>query len=75
MHEYTMERVRVISKKYDESLRDEYEAFLVADMADSIFVLSTPGQVSSYHHKQTRFQAPDGLLEIYPKNKYAWGQQ
>jgi protein associated with RNAse G/E len=65
-----MERVRVISKKYDGSLRDEYEPFLVADTADSIVVLSPPGRVSFDHRKQAHLQAPDGLLEIYPKDKW-----
>ena len=65
-----MRKVLVVSKKYDGSLRDEYEAYLYADADDSITFYSPPGVRYWDHRKSAWFEAEDGLLEIYFKHKW-----
>lgn len=65
-----MRRVRVVSKKYDGSLRDEYETYLYSDSGETIILFSAPGLSYWDHRKAVRFEAPDGLLEIYFKHKW-----
>ena len=64
-----MRKVKVISKKYDGSLRDEYETALVAETDKTITLFSVPGLPYWDHRKAARFEAPDGLLEIYFKHQ------
>jgi len=63
-------RIRVISKKYDNSYRDEYEAYLYSEKDETVIVLSPPGTRYYDHRKEAWFEAPDGLLEIYFKDKW-----
>ena len=58
-----MRTIRVVSKKYDGSLRDEYEAYLVNATPEIVTLLSEPGTISRSPRKQVR--QPDGLIEIY----------
>jgi hypothetical protein len=64
-----MRKVKVISKKYDGSLRDEYETYLYAETDEIIILLSLPGLSYWDHRKAAGFEAPDGLLEIYIINR------
>ncbi|MEZ4767192.1 MAG: DUF402 domain-containing protein [Caldilineales bacterium] len=65
-----MRTVKVVSKKYDGSLRDEYETWLADESDDAIVLLSPPG-LPYFHHRQTSWlEAPDGLLEIYFKRRW-----
>ena len=65
-----MRKVKVISKKYDGSLRDEYETRLYAESDQTIILFSEPGLRYWDHRKAAWFEAPDGLLEIYFKHKW-----
>lgn len=65
-----MRKVRVISKKYDGSLRDEYETKLYLETDDAILLHSPPGLRYYDHRKAAWFESPDGLLEIYFKQKW-----
>ena len=65
-----MRRIKVISKKYDNSYRDEYEAYLYSEEDEIFIVLSPPGTRYYDHRKEAWFEAPDGLLEIYFKEKW-----
>jgi hypothetical protein len=57
-----MRRVRVISMKYDGSLRDEYDAYLYAQTEQTITLLSPPGMKYWDDRKDAAFEAPDGLI-------------
>ena len=65
-----MKKVKVVSKKYDGSLRDEYEARLYAESDETIILFSEPGLMYFDHRKAAWFEAPDGLLEIYFKRRW-----
>ena len=65
-----MRRVRVQSKKYDGSQRDEYETYLYSETNEVITLVSLPGLKYRDHRKAAWFEAPDGLIEIYFKNKW-----
>src|SRR5258708_6884619 len=65
-----MRTVRVLSRKYDGSLRDEYETSLYAETEETITLFSVPGLPYWDHRKAARFEAPDGLLEIYFKRRW-----
>ena len=65
-----MRQVKVVSKKYDGSLRDEYETRLVAETDETIVLFSPPGLPYFDHRKGGWFETPDGLLEIYPKHRW-----
>lgn len=65
-----MRKVRVVSKKYDGSLRDEYETHLYAESDEAIILFSVPGLSYWDHRKAARFEAQDGLLEIYFKHRW-----
>jgi uncharacterized protein len=65
-----MEKVKVISKKYDGSLRDEYESRLYAESDETIILFSEPGQRYFDHRKAGWFEGQDGLLEIYFKRRW-----
>ena len=65
-----MSKVKVVSKKYDGSLRDEYETCLYAESDETIILFSEPGLRYLDHRKAAWFEAPDGLLEIYFKHRW-----
>jgi uncharacterized protein len=65
-----MQRIRIISRKYDGRLRDEYEAFLYAEDDQRLVVYAPVGTMSYDRHKQAWVAAPDGLLEIYFKTRW-----
>ncbi len=65
-----MRKVRVISKKYDGSLRDEYETYLHAKTDETIILFSMPGLRYWDHRKAAGFEAQDGLVEIYLEHKW-----
>ena len=65
-----MRKVRVASKKYDGSLRDEYETYLYSESDETIILFSNPGLSYWDHRKGARFEATDGLLEIYFKHRW-----
>jgi protein associated with RNAse G/E len=63
-------RIKVISKKYDNSLRNEYEAFLYSREDETITLLSPAGTRYYDHRQEAWFEAPDGLLEIYFQDRW-----
>src|SRR5262245_3963488 len=65
-----MRKVRVVSKKYDGSLRDEYETYLYSESDETITLFSVPGLSYRDHRKGAWFKATDGLLEIYFKRRW-----
>ena len=65
-----MKKVKVVSKKYDESRRDEYETYLYAEADETITLFSLPGLKYWDHRKGAWLEAPDGLIEIYFKHKW-----
>jgi uncharacterized protein len=58
-------RVRVVSKKYDGSLRDEYETQVIEASDETITCFSAPGTPYLDHRVGAWQTAPDGLLELY----------
>jgi protein associated with RNAse G/E len=65
-----MRKIKIVSRKYDGSLRDEYEAFLYAESDESLVVYSPPGTRDYDYRKQVWSVAPDGLLELYFKTRW-----
>ena len=63
-------KVKVVSKKYDGSLRDEYETYLYAETEETITLFTPPGLKYWDHRKAAWFEAQDGLVEIYFKHKW-----
>jgi protein associated with RNAse G/E len=60
-----MRKIKIVSKKYDGSLRDEYEAFLVAEHEEGFVVYTPPATMDYDFRKQAWFEGPDGLVELY----------
>jgi uncharacterized protein len=65
-----MDKVKVISKKYDGSLRDESEAFLVAQDEETIVLLQPPGTLEYSYRRERWESAQDGLLLIFFTNRW-----
>jgi protein associated with RNAse G/E len=65
-----MRKIKIVSRKYDGSLRDEYEAFLYMENKESLVVYTPSGTLDYDHRKQAWFAAPDGLLELYFKTRW-----
>jgi protein associated with RNAse G/E len=65
-----MQKIRVTSRKYDGRLRDEYEAWLYAEDDRRLVVYAPVGTMSFNRRMQAWVPAPDGLLEIYYKNRW-----
>jgi protein associated with RNAse G/E len=65
-----MRTITIRSRKYDGTLRDEYEACLYAEAADTCIVYAPPGTLSYDHRKHAACTTPDGLLELYFKTRW-----
>lgn len=65
-----MQKIKVLSKKYDGSLRDSYEPYLYAETDEALILYAPPGLPNWDYRRAASSDAPDGLLEIYPKGKY-----
>jgi protein associated with RNAse G/E len=65
-----MRTIRIISRKYDGRLRDDYEAFLYTEDDERLVVYAPVGTMSYDRHIQAWVAAPDGLLEIYFKQRW-----
>jgi len=65
-----MRTIRIVSRKYDGRLRDDYEAFLYAEDDERLVVYAAVGTISYDHRTQAWVAAPDGLLEIYFKARW-----
>lgn len=65
-----MRTVRVVSRKYDGSLREEYETTLYTESNETITLFSPSGLRYYDHRKAAWLEAPDGLLEIYFKTRW-----
>lgn len=65
-----MQTIRITSRKYDGSLRDEYTAWLYAEDDERLVVYAPIGTLSYDRHAQNWVPAPDGLLEIYFKQRW-----
>jgi protein associated with RNAse G/E len=65
-----MRKVRVLSRKYDGSLRDECETCLHAETDAAVTLFCPPGLLSWDHRKAAWQTAPDGALEIYFKRRW-----
>jgi len=70
MAEPSIQAVRVLSKKYDGSLRDEYPAFLHSVSNEQLVVFVPPGVPVIDHQRGDWVDSPDGLIEIYSRR--AW---
>ena len=64
-----MRTIAIVSRKYDGSLRDEYEAFLAAEDHERLVVYAPAGTLSYDRRTQAWVAAPDGLLELYFKSR------
>lgn len=62
-----MRKIKIISRKYNGQLRDEYDAFLIAEDNNSLQVLVPPGTPCFDHRKGKWIEGEDGVLEIYFK--------
>ncbi|MBX3014219.1 MAG: DUF402 domain-containing protein [Caldilineaceae bacterium] len=65
-----MRKIKIVSKKYNGTLRDVYESYLYAEDDTMLVTVSPPGTPYYYHKKQAWFTSEDGLLELYFKNKW-----
>lgn len=65
-----MHKIKVISKKYDGTPRDESEAFVVAQDQDTIVLLQPPGTLEYVHRRQRWESGPDGLLLLFFTNHW-----
>jgi protein associated with RNAse G/E len=65
-----MQVIRIVSRKYDGRLRDEYDALLYAEDDERLVVYAPVGTLSYDRRAQTWVPAPDGLLEIYFKQRW-----
>jgi protein associated with RNAse G/E len=65
-----MRQIRVLSKKYDGTLRDEYETYLSDETYDTVTLFSLPGIMSWDYRKEGWSTATDGLIEIYSKTRW-----
>ncbi len=65
-----MQNIRVVSRKYDGTLRDCYEAYLYAETDERVQLFSLPGLPYWHARRQAWLEAPDGLLEIFLKRKW-----
>jgi protein associated with RNAse G/E len=65
-----MQTIRIVSRKYDGRLRDEYKAFLYAEDDERLVVYAPVGTMSYDRRTQAWVAAPDGLLEIYFKARW-----
>lgn len=63
-----MDKINLISKKYDGSLRDTAEAFLLAQDEETVVLLQPPGTVE-YDYRRARWETTqDGLLMLFFTN-------
>lgn len=65
-----MRKVRVVSRKYNGALRDEYETYLYAETDETVTLFSEPGLGYWDHRKAAWSEAQDGLIEIYFRHKW-----
>jgi len=65
-----MQTIRIVSRKYDGRLRDDYETLLYAEDDERLVVYAPVGTLSYDRRTQTWVPAPDGLLETYFKNRW-----
>lgn len=65
-----MRKVRVISRKYDGTLRDRYETYLYAETHEAITLFARPGLPYWHGRRREWLTAPDGLIEIFLKRKW-----
>ena len=65
-----MNKIKLISKKYDGSLRDEADAFVVAQDQEAIVLLQPTGTLE-YSARTQRWEAmTDGLLLLFFTNRW-----
>ena len=64
------EKIKVISKKYDGSLRDSYSAYLVEEIEDFIVFFIRPGMQTWDYRKNAQLTDVDGIIEIHFKTKW-----
>ena len=62
--------IRVLSKKYDDSLRDVYKTCLLGVTNDHVTLFSSPGLQYWDFRKSAWYKAQDGLIEIYCLRKW-----
>jgi protein associated with RNAse G/E len=65
-----MKKIKIRSKKYDGTLRDEFEAFLYAEDEERFVIYTPPGTLDYDYRKQRWSVAPDGLVELYFKTSW-----
>ncbi len=65
-----MHKIKIISRKYDGSLRDEHEAFVVAESEECLVAYAPPGTPEYDHRKRLWSAAPDGILEFFFKTRW-----
>jgi hypothetical protein len=65
-----MTKRHIVSKKYDGSLRDEYDAYFVSEDHHSYTFIVPPGMWGFDHRKQEVNKNPDGVFELYFKDRW-----
>ncbi len=65
-----MRKIKIVSRKYDGRLRDEYESYLYSEDEEKVVTFSPPGTPYFWQKKNVWLTATDGLIELYFKQ--AW---
>lgn len=65
-----LRKIKIISRKYNGRLRDEYEAYLYSEDSEKLTIFAPPGTLSFSPKQGAWSAAPDGLLELYFKDKW-----
>ena len=65
-----MRKIKIVSRKYDGRLRDEYESYLYSEDAEKVVTFSPPGTPYFWQKQNAWLTSTDGLLEVYYKQ--AW---
>jgi len=63
-------KVKITSKKYDGTLRDSYEAYLLEETDELVTLYVEPNTPSWNYRKNKLEYGPDGIIEIYFKKKW-----
>ncbi len=66
----SLRKIKIVSRKYDGRLRDEYESYLYSEDAEKVITFSPPGTPYFWQKQNAWLTSTDGLLEIYFKQ--AW---
>jgi uncharacterized protein len=65
-----MQKIRVVSQKYNGALRDEGESYLYYEDKTMIIAVTWPGTPYFHHKKDAWLTAEDGSIDLYFKGKW-----